>query len=135
MVYYTELPKIAEGVGVLFDTPEPIKIMVANMLGETDFEDKYLFISSMNTEQFKEYYRAVMKKCDEINELFIHEGGINTAVTYPKTMFMFHNLESCYLLKNYLQKIDDPEELVRNELAYHSTEHIVMTLDISAPLL
>lgn len=135
MVYYTELPKIAEGVGVLFDTPEPIKIMVANMLGETDFEDKYLFISSMNTEQFKEYYRAVMKKCDEINELFIHEGSINTAVTYPKTMFMFHNLESCYLLKSYLQKIDDPEELVRNELAYHSTDHIVMTLDISAPLL
>lgn len=135
MVYYTELPTIAEGVGVLFDTPVVIKKLIKNMLGEINIEDKYLFISNMSTEQFREYYRAVMKKCEEINEIFIHEDGINVAVVYPKTMFVFQNLESCYLLKSYLEKIEDEEELAKNELTYQSTDHIVMSLDISAPLL
>lgn len=135
MVYYTELPTIAEGVGVLFDTPEAMKKLIKNMLGQINIEDKYLFISNMSVEQFREYYRAVMKKCEEINEIFIHEDGINVAVVCPKIMFVFHNLESCYLLKSYLEKIEDEEELVNNELIYQSTEHIVMTLDILAPLL
>ena len=134
MIYYTELPKIEYGVGVLFDTPEEIKGIIKNMLKEADFEDRYLFIPNMTVEQFREYYKCVMNKCDELNELFVHEDGINTAVAFPKMMFVCHNLESCYLMESYLNKITDPEKLAKSELAYHSTDHIVMTLDISAPL-
>ncbi|MBQ8038472.1 MAG: hypothetical protein IJ274_01115 [Lachnospiraceae bacterium] len=135
MIYYKKYPTVNEGVGTLFDTPEPIKQMLTNMLGQTDFDDKHLFISEMDTEQFREYYNAVVQKCDEINELFFHEDGVNTAVVFPKLMYLFHNLESCYLLKNYFDKAATPEELAQRELAYQSTDHIIMTLDISAPLL
>lgn len=135
MVYYKKYPTVNEGIGVLFDTPDSMKMMLGNMLGQVNFEDKYLFISEMDVEQFREYYQAVMKKCDEINELFMQEDGINTAVVFPKLMYVFHNLESCYYLKDYFDKLSDPEELAKSELAYQSNDHIIMTLDISAPLL
>lgn len=135
MVYYKKYPTINEGVGTLFDTPQPIKKMLANMLGQVDFNDRYMFISEMETGQFKEYYQSVAKKCDELNELFRQENGVNVAVVFPKLMYVCHNLESCYLLKDYFRRISDPEELARSEMAYQSTYHVILTLDISAPLL
>lgn len=135
MVYYQKYPTVNEGVGALFDTPKPIKQMLANMLGQADFEDKHLFISEMDTKQFRKYYSAVIRKCDEINELFLQEDGINTAVVFPKFMYLFHNLESCYLLKSYFDNAVTQEELAQRELAYQSTDRVILTLDISAPLL
>ena len=135
MIYYNKYPTVNEGIGVLFDTPDSMKMMLSNMLEQVDFDDRYLFITEMDTKQFGEYYQAVKKKCDELNELFMQEGGINTAVVFPKLMYLFHNLESCYYLKDYFEKLSDPEELAKSELAYQSNAHIIMTLDISAPLI
>lgn len=89
----------------------------------------------MDTKQFRKYYSAVIRKCDEINELFLQEDGVNTAVVFPKFMYLFHNLESCYLLKSYFDNAVTQEELAQRELAYQSTDRVILTLDISAPLL
>lgn len=135
MVYYKKYPTVNEGIRVLFDTSEPIKKILANMLGQVDLDDKYLFISEMEAGQFREYYQSVVQKCYELNELFVQEGSVNTTVVTSKLMYVCHNLESCYFLKDYLQSISDPEELVRGELTYTSTYHIVSILDISEPFL
>ena len=101
MVYYKKYPTVNEGIRVLFDTSEPIKKILANMLGQVDLDDKYLFISEMEAGQFREYYQSVVQKCYELNELFVQEGSVNTTVVTSMLMYVCHNLESCYFLKDY----------------------------------
>ncbi|MBQ3514609.1 MAG: hypothetical protein IJA32_12585 [Lachnospiraceae bacterium] len=62
MVYYKKYPTVNDGIRVLFDMSEPVKKILTNILGQVDLDDKYLFISEMETGQFREYYQSVVQK-------------------------------------------------------------------------
>lgn len=134
MVYENSFPDIRKGITLLFDANESIKTLVCNMLDKESVEDKYLYLVGMDTLQFRLYYQNVCKECEEINQLFYNSGDINNGIACPKVMFLFDNMNSCKNFRDFFEKIDDPVEKVRNELAYGSTDNIAMTLSIFNPI-
>lgn len=54
MVCYKRIPTVAEGVGVLFDTSETMQVLLGNIIEGVDLDDKYLFITDMDTSDFLE---------------------------------------------------------------------------------
>lgn len=123
------------GITFLFDAEETLKTIIKKQLGCDYFEDKYLYIVGMNAKKFTNYYQAVCKKCEEINEIYHNSSGVNEAVVCPKIMFLFDNLKSCDYFREFFEKIDDSEQKVCNELAYGSTGSIVMKLTIPHSLM
>ncbi|MGN0152812.1 MAG: hypothetical protein ACI4A3_00045, partial [Lachnospiraceae bacterium] len=74
MVYENSFPDIRKGITLLFDANDSIKTLVCNMLDKESVEDKYLYLVSMDTLQFRLYYQNVCKECEEINQLFYNSG-------------------------------------------------------------
>lgn len=122
------------GITFLFDAEETLKTIIKKQLGCDYIEDKYLYIVGMNARQLTNYHRAVSEKCEEINEIYQNNSGINEAVVCPKMMFLFEDMKSCDYFREYFEKIDDPVEKVQAELAYGSTGSIAMKLAIPNPL-
>lgn len=133
MVYESSFPTVGYGITVLFDINESVKTLVCHMLGKESVEDKYLYLVGVNILQFGIYYRNVCKECEDINQIFYSSEDINFGIVCPKVVFLFDNMDSCRYFKDYFEKIDDPVEKVRNELAYGSTDIISMTLSIFNP--
>lgn len=134
MVYENSLPTVSQGITVLFDIKEKIKSIICSMFGKENIEDKYLYFVGIEASQFRNYYKEVCKKCEDINQIFDNCGEINSDGVCPKVMFLFDDMNSCKNFRDYFEKIDDSEEKVRNELIYGSTYNISMTLSIFDPI-
>lgn len=125
---------VEQGITVLFDINKYLKILIENMLGKENINDKYLYIVGMDASAFRSYYHDVCIKCEEINQIYHNDSGINEAVACPKMMFLFDNMNSCKNFKDYFEKIEDASEKVHNELVYGSTDSVSMTLSIFNPI-